>query len=311
MVLKSNHISVSVPAKIHLIGEHAVVYGKPALLNSVELRVKVTISSSSQSCRLKIAKIIEPIIKKECQIEKIPKYQLVIDSQIPVGCGLGSSAAVSAASIAALLSFMGIKWDLHFINKLAFEAEKVFHDNPSGGDNAAVCFGGLLWFQKVSQNEKIIKHLPFSISEKLAQNFVFINTGKPQESTGEMIGLVRLLSQEKPKVVEKFLTNQEQLTHQLIDVVKNGDEKGFVDIIKQGEKNLESIGVVSPFVIKLIREIEKAGGAAKISGGGGKTKGTGMILAYHPKVSVIEQIAKRRKLPYFQASLGVEGLRRE
>ncbi|MBI2465379.1 hypothetical protein HYV64_04520 [Candidatus Shapirobacteria bacterium] len=303
MVLKSNHINISVPAKIHLLGEHAVVYGKPALLHSVELRVKVSISPSSKPCRLKISKIIEPIIKKEYNIKEIPKFKLVIDSKIPVGSGLGSSAAVSAACIAAILSILKISWDRNSVNKLAFEAEKVFHGNPSGGDNAAVVFGGLIWFQKINRDEKIIKHLPFSIPEKLAQNFVLINTGKPVESTAEMVKLAR--------ITDFFLQDQEKLTNELAEVIKNGDEKNFIRIIKQGEKNLESIGVVSEIVQLIIREIENAGGAAKISGGGGRTKGVGMLLTYHKDPEIIKKIAKKRKFPFFQTELGVEGLRRE
>ncbi|MBI2329936.1 hypothetical protein HYU94_00925, partial [Candidatus Daviesbacteria bacterium] len=86
-------------------------------------------------------------------------------------------------------------------------------------------------------------------------------------------------------------------------------EKEFIRIIRDGERNLESIGVVSLFVKSIIRKIEKAGGAAKICGGGGKTKATGILLTYHPDKKVVEKIAKEVNLPYFRTSLGVEGLK--
>src|SRR3989304_191754 len=163
-------IKVSAPGKIHLLGEHSVVYGKPAIIAAIDLRLTVTIrplssviatppwrgeqtSSTVEDSSLivqndKIKEIFEPIVKKHLKIKTIPPYKLEISSQIPIGSGLGSSAAVSVAYITALLSFLKYKWDLNLINQLSFEAEKVFHGNPSGGDNSTVCFGGLIWFRK-------------------------------------------------------------------------------------------------------------------------------------------------------------------
>lgn len=281
-------IKFSVPGKIHLLGEHTVVYGKPALLTTVDLRVTVHLRGvkAHPGGVSNLAKIIEPIVKKELKLKKIPSYELTINSDIPVGAGLGSSAAVSAAYIGALLLFLKIKWDLELINKLTFEAEKVFHGNPSGADNRTVIFGGI------------------TVPEKLAKNFVLINTGTPKETTKEMVELV------KPQV-KNILDDQERLVKELLPVLENSNEKEFIRIIREGEKNLEKIGAVSPYVKSIIREIEKAGGAAKICGGGGKTKGTGILLCYHPNPSVIKKIAKSHNLDYFKTALGVEGLRQD
>ncbi len=313
-------IKVSAPGKIHLLGEHAVVYGKPALLATVNLRVTVSVIARSKATRQStsedrhanarddeihnLAKIIESIVKKYLKIKQIPPYSLEISSQIPIGAGLGSSAAISAAYIAALLTFLKVKWDLNLINELTYEAEKVFHGNPSGGDNSTVVFGGLIWFRKESPNLRIIQPIPFTIPKKLSKNFVLINTGKPKETTKQMVEMVST----KPK---KIFDHQEQLVKELLLTIQNGDENQLISIIRAGEKNLEVIGVVSPSVKSIIRKIEKAGGAAKICGAGGKTKATGILLAYHPKKAVIEKIAKAENLPYFSTSLGVEGVKIE
>lgn len=309
-------IKVSAPCKIHLLGEHAVVYGKPALLAAVDLRVTVTLreakgiysSPSVQNDKLK--KIIEPIIKNELKIKNFPPYNLEISSQIPIGAGLGSSGAVSSAYIAALLSFLKVKWDLNLINKLAYEAEKVFHGNPSGADPATVIFGGLIWFRKESSDLKIIHQLPFSIPNKLSKNFVIINTGTPKQTTKDMVVFVKNLYDKKPKIVQQFLEIQEKLVKELLPVIKEGNEKEFIRIIKEGEKNLESIGVASKFSQDIIREIEKVGGAAKICGAGASDGPTGVLLCYHSNPQVIKDIAKGFNLDYFQTNLGVEGLRR-
>lgn len=302
-------IKVSAPGKIHLLGEHAVVYGKPAILTTVDLRVLVTISKGQNNNSLK--KIIEPIIKKHFKIKKIPSYNLTISSQLPIGAGLGSSAAVSASYIGALLSFLRVTWDLNLINKLAFEAEKIFHGNPSGGDNSTVCFGGLIWFRKEDPNLKIIQPLNFTIPSKLAKNFILINTGRPKETTLEMVKMVSAKCKVQSVKCKKIFDHQEQLVKELLSALKNTDSKELIRIIREGEKNLESIGVVSKSSSELIRKIENLGGAAKICGAGGKTGPTGIVLAYHPDKSTIKKLAKLYQLPYFSTTLGVAGVRQE
>lgn len=309
----NSSITVSVPGKIHLLGEHTVVYGKPALLATVNLRVTVTLTPTKTRVQKteEIQKIIESIVEKELKIKKIPAYQMEINSQLPIGAGLGSSAAVSAAFIAALLSFLKVKWDLNLINKLAYEAEKVFHGNPSGGDNSTVVFGGLIWFRKETPDLKIIQPAPFTIPGKLAKNFVLINTGKPEETTKQLVELVSAKFKAQGAKFQKIFDHQEKLVRKLLLTVENGDENQLIQIIRTGEENLEDLGVVSPFVKTIIRKIEQAGGAAKICGAGGKTKATGILLCYHPDKTVIQKIAKAENLPYFSTSLGVEGVKME
>ena len=145
----------------------------------------------------------------------------------------------------------------------------------------------------------------------MAKNFVIINTGKPNKSTKDMVISVKNLYDKKPKIVNNFLENQEKLVRELLPAIKNADEKEVLRIIKEGEKNLESIGVLSPSVKKIIREIEKAGGAAKICGAGATDGPTGALLCYHPNPSAIKSISQKFNLEYFQAKLGVEGLRKE
>ncbi len=302
-------IRVSAPCKVHLLGEWSVVWGKPALLTTVNLRITATISSALHSESTELRKIIEPIVKKELKLKKIPPYKLEITSQIPMGAHLGSSAVVSATYIAALLTFLDVKWDLELVNRLAYEAEKVFHGNPSGADNSTVVYGGLVWYRKETEDLKIIEKLPFSIPSKLSKNFILINTGTPKMTTKQMIVKITAKFEKKPKLMSEFLTLQEKLTRELLSAIKNADEKEVIRIIREGEKNLESIGVCSPTVAKVIRQIEKMGGAAKICGAGATEGPTGVLLCYHPTPSIIQQIAKSYKLNYFKTKLGVGGVR--
>lgn len=355
-----NNIVVSAPSKIHLLGEHSAVYGKPALLAAIDKRcvVKVvrtvgsdiTISSNVARYQAKITP--ESLLQTASQArEEWKKYiatnnisilkkitdgsldyaviaigetilhynqkpasgfSLTITSEIPVGAGLGSSAALAAAVSGAVSLFLGKPFNRDEINNIAYQAEMRRHGLPSGGDNATVCFGGLIWYRKESEALKIIMQpIATKIPENVSKNFFIINTGTPVETTGEMVGYVRKLRQEHPEIVEAFLREQEHLTRELVSVLNTGNEKELIRIIREGEKNLEWIGVVSNFSKEIIREIESKGGAAKICGGGGKEKGTGVLLVYHKDPSVIKTIAKEKNVSFFQTQLGAEGVRKD
>ena len=284
-------IKVSAPGKIHLLGEHSVVYGKPAILTAINLRVTVTIGKKDNSFPL-LRQGVEKVIKKKLN-RKIPDYS--IETELPIGSGLGFSAAGSAAIIAALLTYFKVKWDKNLVNELTFEAEKAFHGNPSGGDNTTVINGGLLLFQK---------DRPPTYSNSKVKSFILINSGKPTETTKEMIEVA------KPKV-HSILEDQEFLTKQLVLALKNGNEKLLIEIIKKGQKNLEKIGVVGKIAKKIIRDIEKLGGAAKITGAGGVKKGSGMLVCYHKDPKKILNFAKQNNLEAFSIKLAEEGLRQD
>lgn len=308
---KTKEITVSAPGKIHLLGEHAVVYNKPAIISSVNLRIFVTVKKSFKKIeKIKLQQIVEQVLKSKLKI-KIPLYELEIKSDIPVGAGLGSSAASSSTLIAALLTLTGQKWDLKLINELTYEAEKVFHGNPSGGDNSTVVFGGLVWFRKESADLKLIHPLSFSIPSKLSKNFVLINTGKPKESTLEMVEMVSSQFTVHSSQFRKIFDMQEKLVKELLVALKTGDSTSMIRIIRAGERNLENIGVVSKQVRSIIRKIEKSGGAAKICGAGGEEGPTGILLCFHQNKKVVKDISKKFNLEYLNIKLGVEGLRRE
>lgn len=238
-------------------------------------------------------------------------FKLSIKSDIPIGSGMGSSAALSVSIAGAIYLVFNKNLDKEVVNEIAYLSEQKKHGFPSGGDNSASCFGGMVWYRKETQDLKIIKPIPFAFPQKLAKNFVAIHTGTPVESTGEMVSVVRNLYKQKPEFVENILFSQEKLVRELLSAIKNGDNTLIIYIIKAGEKNLESLGVVSGLAKKLIRNIEKIGGVAKICGAGGIKKGSGMVLAYCPIEKNVEKLAESNKFSHINLSLGAEGLREE
>jgi mevalonate kinase len=310
-------ITISVPAKIHLLGEHSVVYGKPALLAAINKRISITITSSKTRKILgikesvnqvkELLEILEIEVRRRFKLKEIEPYSISIKSEIPVRSGLGSSATLSACLTAAILSFLRKPLDKKIIFDIAYAGEKYFHGNPSGGDLAAVIEGGFLWFRKDFEFLKTFSPLPFKPHKNIKQ-FILINSGIPEESTKKMVEKVAKLKAGFPQKVELLFNSQEVLTKQIAIALRDGDENSLIECIKLGEKNLEELGVVGKKAKSIIRKIEKLGGAAKINGGGGIKNGSGMLLVYHKNPGILDQFLLHFKLENSKITLGEQGL---
>ena len=131
-------LSYSAPGKIILSGEHAVVYGKPALVSAIDIRLTASIiEGKNKKLDPKMTGIIL-IVKKYLHDKSIPVEEkdchISIQSDIPIGRGLGSSGALSVAAAASLMEFFtGTQFNLEEINNCAYQIEKLFHVQPVGG----------------------------------------------------------------------------------------------------------------------------------------------------------------------------------
>lgn len=313
-------VVVSAPGKLHLSGEHAVVYGKPAVLVATSKRLYIEIKS--QISNLKSQNGISKLKEKDDYLSKIiqlveKKYKteikncvIAINSDIPIGAGMGSSAALAVATTGALREWLGKPWNPTEINELAFEAEKIQHGNPSGGDNTVASFGGILWFRKEFEFLKSFWLLPFKIPKDFSQ-FVIINTGRSETTKDLVVGVVGEKKKQLGKKFTKWLDEVENTTKKIVQSIHDEKETGFKQSFQVNERLLEEIGVVSSSTKKLILEIEKTGGVAKISGAGGVKTGSGMVIAFHEKPQILIDMAKKYGYPSFQVQLGGEGVKRE
>lgn len=315
-------ITVSTPGKIILIGEHTVVYGFPAILTAVNRRLYVTVRSSQKTGSITdspkiinanvqdnhlVRKSIE-IFRENFKIDKLPPLEIEISTDIPLNRGCGSSAALSSAVIGALMKNVLNIWNPAKINELSFIAEKSQHTNPSGADNTIVTFGGLIWYRKEFDFLKSIWSLP--VIQYKFPPFIFIDSGRPVETTGEMVEKLGVLYKKQKKMDEIFYS-QETETKKMLMALKQNNLHDLQAAIENSEKNLEKMEVVGPKAKNIIREIRKIGGVAKVSGGGGYKKGSGMLICYHSVPSKIYALAKKLKLPSFPLLLGEEGIRIE
>jgi mevalonate kinase len=150
------------PGKIILFGEHAVVYGRPAIavpVQQVHARAEIlpadvcTVEAVDLHQRVRVADAppddpFARIVQLVCEAvgQPLPPWRIRVTSEIPIAAGLGSSAAISAAIARAMLAAFDIDLDKAAISALVFEVEKLHHGTPSGIDNTVVVYERPVWF---------------------------------------------------------------------------------------------------------------------------------------------------------------------
>ncbi len=349
-------ITVSVPGKIHLMGEHTVVYGKPALLAAVDRRLRISVSQV-KSEEIEIVLIDDTISKTVTpyEINKLTNQvridwerflktgdssllrkhlnssfdlvmvalgeayealgaeidsglQIKISSDIPKGSGMGSSAAMAVAIVGAVFAYHGRGNDRETINNTALVIEKRQHGKPSGGDNSTVCYGGLVWYRKETDELKIIQQLPYSIQSPIQNGLYLVHTGTPRETTGEMVAQVAHYKETHKGEFETVLSEQERITRDLVEVIQTENISKVRALLQKGERNLEKIGVVSQKTIQFISSIEEIGGVAKVCGAGGYAANSGLVLVYCTKKGLLDKLAKRNTYKLIPFTFASEGL---
>ena len=296
-------------------GEHAVVYGKPALLSAISKRVYVIVESSDSGTNIisddnRFIISILGIVKKHFHLNSLPPLKIEVASNIKNGYHLGSSAAVASAALSALIFYLKKIWNPETFNQLVFEAEKLKHGNPSGADNSAVIYGGFVWYRKELDFLKSIWQVNIKFGKNM-DNFYLIDSGKAKESTKEMVAKVAENYLVRKKEMDLIFAENELQTKNITKAVKTNDKNLLLASIIKGQRTLEKIGVVPDSLLEFIKEIEKNGGAVKILGGGGMQKGAGYLLCFHENRKGLKKISDKYNFPVEQITLGEEGLKLE
>ncbi len=162
-------IEASAPAKIILLGEHAVVYGQPAIavpVSNLRVRVVADFVDDGAGSRIQIGEfdrilyvddpryVSDPLVLAfRLLIDrldlKVPRdIILKVDSDIPVASGLGSGAAVSTALFRAVCSLLNIPLSKEVLNSLVYDVEKIHHGTPSGIDNTVIVYEQPVFYRK-------------------------------------------------------------------------------------------------------------------------------------------------------------------
>lgn len=284
----------SAPGKIILFGEHAVVYGQPALAVPVfQVQAKVMVEDGPSL----VIHIEAPQIGLSAPLPEIGEshplgaavylvlralgispqtlghgLRIHVDSSIPVASGLGSGAAVSVALIRALSAHLRHPLTDDQVNALAYEIEKIHHGTPSGIDNTVITYGRAVYFVRGKPLET------FSLGARLT--LVIGNTGIPAP-TRQAVADVRRLWEADPQRLNAIFETIGQIAQQARQALERGDLQQVGALMNANHALLQELTVSCAELDNLVEAARHAGAlGAKLSGGG---RGGNMIALTLPE----------------------------
>ncbi|XP_022654807.1 mevalonate kinase-like isoform X1 [Varroa jacobsoni] len=229
--------------------------------------------------------------------------ELIIHSTLPIGAGLGSSAAYSVAVAASLLRLFKVvpskggvpaKEDLEIISKWAFQSEVILHGKPSGIDNSICTFGGALLFQK-GRIQEINSNVPL-------YRVLLVNTQVPR-NTRALVAHVKERVERQPTIMASTFEAMDEIAWQTWRTLKANSVSGqgtaaapadlatkdkaevktnqklyefAAELISMNHHLLNAIGVGHPILDRIVTVAGTVGFSAKLTGAGGG--GCGFIL---------------------------------
>lgn len=289
-------VEATAPGKVILFGEHAVVYGRPALAAPVtHLRARATIEEtgtpdvalvapdlgrrallSQVNPENPLAAIVR-VVERYCGCSLSDGYSLSVTSAIPIASGLGSGAAISVAVIRALAAYMGDSRSLSIgeTSQLAYEVERLHHGTPSGIDNTVIAYEQPVYFVR-REPQPIIE--PFVVTQPL--RLVIGDTGI-RSATKDVVGDVRRRWSADPHRFEAIFDACGRLAEQGRVALAAGHLSTLGTLMDENHECLVRMTVSSPALDRLVVAARHGGAlGAKLSGGG---RGGNMIALVTPE----------------------------
>ena len=271
-------------SKIILIGEHAVVYGYPAIsLPLLEVEVTCRVVPATTPWRLFEEDTLSMAVYASLEYMNITDAYIrcQIDSAIPEKRGMGSSAAISIAAIRAVFDYYQAKLPHDVLEILVNRAEMIAHMNPSGLD-AKTCLS--------DQPIRFIKNVGFEeLAMDLSAYLIIADTGV-YGHTREAIQVV----ESKGKEALPFLYALGELTQQAEEAIKARDAVMLGEILTKAHGNLKEIGVSSLEADALVETALQHGAlGAKMSGGGLGGCIIALVADYHQAQDLAERLEEK------------------
>ena len=304
--------------KTILFGEHFVVHGVPGIASAVDSAADAEVKKAvkginvtdersgakgyAEKKKLQQLESIERMLKAMDMDPKKVAIDIWLGGNLPGFSGLGASAASSVAIARAIAEEFNLDLSDERINDIAYEAEKAYAGNPSGIDNTAATFGGLIWFKKnVNGGSNTIEQL--SIREPV--DIVIGNTGIVA-NTKAMVAGVAERKEQNPKKYGAIFRQAEDLAHKGRKALETFDLRKVGSLMDENHRLLQEIDVSCKELDYLVDLARKRGAfGAKMTGGGGG----GCMLALTPGKDLQEKVAsaiENEGLEVLRTKIGVK-----
>ncbi|MAS34297.1 MAG: mevalonate kinase [Anaerolineaceae bacterium] len=282
----------SAPAKIILFGEHAVVYGYPAIaVPFSSLRATATLKPNARhesglfitaddpniKLQLNDQNLSHPLIfmahalLKAVDCDTPPNVTVALNSHIPIASGLGSGAAIAAVLGRALYAAINHPLSDAELNQIVFEIEKQHHGTPSGIDNTVIVHEQAVYFVRDQPIQPVEVHQPVHL--------LVADTGE-QSPTRLAVGDVRKLYDSNPEKTTIVFQEIGRLVEHARQILKHGPVADLGPLMVENHRLLDELTVSSPSLDHLVSAAINAGAlGAKLSGGG---RGGNMIALVTP-----------------------------
>lgn len=200
------------------------------------------------------------------------------ESTIPMGCGMGSSAAMIVSMLHAIAHYQGLSFDEDSYLEQAMDTENLQHGRSSGLDIRVALRGGCLYYHEGSYDSRPIPSIKLYL----------VNTGKPLSSTGECVTHTSAYFSADSKRLSTFAS----VTAAMEQALMAADFAGLSFAVKENHRLLVQLDVVPDKVQHFVAALEAQGLAAKICGAGavhGEQAGILWIIAKEPPHALCEQ----------------------
>ena len=285
--------------KVILLNEHFVVYGIPAVASAIgakttasvellpgsgyELRDERPESPGYKGEKFEQQKESLDIMLKFMKVDTQHRYVITLGGDLIAASGVGASAASCAAIARAFSQELSLNFSDERINEVAYEGEKGYHGTPSGIDNTAATYGGLIWYRREGSAqlmERMRLRNPVEI--------VMGNTGKVADTKSVVAG-VKERKEKDPEKYTRLFQDADQLVRNARRELEDFNLEKVGAYMNENHRLLQEIGVSSPELDSLVKVARDAGAVgAKLTGTG---RG-GYMVALTPGRELQDRVAR-------------------
>jgi mevalonate kinase len=305
-------ITCSAPGKVYLFGEHAVVYGQPAIACAIDRRVRVSVELAPSE-KIKVNAMGKSLncMNEEfryvcCAAQTIKRLfeiefgaDITITSQLPVAQGLGSSAAVTISTVKALTVSLGINLKNDAIAKIGHQVEIAVQGTASPADTFVSSTGGVVLIEQTKTRQLSSLNIP-----------IIIGATGIKRSTSDVIASVIELRQRYPTLVSDVLSAIGNITRLGKQKLAEEDFVSLGELMNINHGLLESIGVGNEALNRLVFASREAGAlGAKITGAG--RGGCVVTIAQEEDVKSVAQAIEKQGASALNTAFSESGLQIE